>query len=387
MKLFSLIGLVLALSLTSLSASALDSCSESKACKSDAYTCHAGVCIPKASICKDDAGCASHQVCDKTCPHSGGVTSISVPIDGDSTDASNGSGGSGSSGSSGGSGSDGDDDSASSEGNSDKDASEPGTPSTGVIGEGPKCPEDVGVCVVSFNKVTTSKTCETICKALLPCDSFGSSSGSSTSPGEPLPDAPGTDAPTPTPGSDDDDDATDDDEDGAEDPKDALPEPGGSGEPVEGKDDVEADMQSCVKTCAVLELEVIATKEVKALADCITGLANQTCEMIENTCSSKNDAIEKKLDDAEEQLEVVLAGGFGASDSAVSKDSDDGDGTNASGASGLGSENSSSASNATGSAPPASGAGCTAGSTAPKGMPWLVSLLCLIGVMARRQRA
>lgn len=305
----------------------LEFCDAKTTCKTGT-TCHAGLCIPDAILCKADSGCAAHEVCDFSCPH-GGVTTVSVPAP-DTPSSGSGSSGSGSSGSgSSGSGSSGSGSSGSTPaGTGSADAKT-------TDSSGPSCPKDVGVCMVKFAKVKIDDGCQKLCDVAAKCDGLGGSSSSPPSAGSGSSSTPGAEPkPTPLPksggggddsgGDDGDGGSDDDDSDTPPDPKGDSPTP--SPTPVPGPDkkgDAEdggaannkTETEMCAVMCSVFKLDKVAVAELQAATTCALAAAagGGECKSIEDKCEAEFAAAGKAIQ-ADELLMLKLGGGFGASD-------------------------------------------------------------------------
>ncbi|MEY3012011.1 MAG: hypothetical protein RIT45_746 [Pseudomonadota bacterium] len=397
---------LLAITLGSPSAFALQMCTDAAACAST-ETCHGGYCLPKTAQCKSDADCAAHQACDMTCPHGGwasggsGTATSGSTGTGTSTDAPK----EGESGSGGGEApAPGDDGGSGSSGAMPEDATS----------NSPPCPTDVGICVVKFEKVKPTAACQALCNAAATCDLGDTSSGSSEPPQSteplPAPDADGgsssgggssgssgsgggsDDAPdggssgAPIPSDGGSSGGTDDEADGG-----GATDPGGEVPVDDGKEDGASDQEACLMMCSVLELEGIAQNEMKALGTCVEANKAGGCEAIEKNCATQSEAAEKAVNAQEDKLEIAMAGFGGMSGSDSGGDSKAGGEANQETGGGGGGGTSNTAGNADdgatsggGTSGGAGSAGCTASPVA--GGNGLALVLLALGALLFRRR-
>ncbi len=352
---------LLALTTWTTDAAALDFCPDGGGCKSG-DVCHGGLCLPAGLICTSDAGCASYEKCDFSCPHGGGinVTSVDVPPSSGSSEPAEQGGGS-----------DGEDSSSfkaedDKDDSNDKEQSDPPEgnakkkPGSGAPAQPPQntCPKAKGVCVAVPAKTKASAACKSFCAAVTKC-SFGSKtgkavsgSGSSTPGKAPKPTTPakepqeddkgdqdsgGSDfAPSdgdsddePSGGSDGSDgdegapappDEPDDDEEGPNTEPPGDKDNSGKKAPPKDELNVEIDASGCEFACALWENKKIAVTETAAAMQCLDKNKAMTCDDLGKACESEAEALEKALD-KDDSWKLAMGGGWGAS--ALTKSSSD----------------------------------------------------------------
>lgn len=407
------LGALLFLSTWAIPASAIESCHDGKACKAGT-TCMGSVCVPDAMICTSDAGCASYEKCDFTCPH--GATVSVTRVDGGtssnstdpapSTDAKEGGGSSGSSGSSGGS------SGAPLPPDGEKDAQQP-PPDANVTNS---CPKDKGMCVIELKKVPVDAGCQAFCQVVGKCgfDQGTASSGSGTatsgsSPGkatEPMPPpkegegSGGADVPAPAPdgeggaeaggsGASDEQSGTDEDDeapgfaetpapDGGKDaPNTNMPEPKTS------EEQLKQNIEACATMCSVWKLKNVATSELNALQACVANFQSQTCDDIEKNCDAQAKSWDKAVKAGGDDWSLSLGGGWGFSGGSAASDLSKGESGNQNTAAPA-----AAGTDATGGSSAAGGGsagGCTASPVAP-GQGAAALVLLMLGALVLRRR-
>ncbi len=301
---------LLALSTWTTDATALDSCSDGKGCKSG-DVCHGGLCLPSSMICTSDAGCGSYEKCDFSCPHGGDISTTTV-------DTSPPSSGKAEPGESSGSSEDKDEGGADFKAGGDEDQAEPAEgngakkPGEGAPVQPPpnSCPTAKGVCVVVPSKITASAACKSFCAVVSKCD-FSAQTGKTVSgKGNSTPSTP-PNATTPVPEPDKDDEGGDDEpsSDGShsEDGDAGAPAP-----PSDGKGAVAIDASSCELACAIWQNKKVAVAETAALMQCVELNKTQTCKVLDTKCEAQAETLEKALEDNDIWM-LALGGGWGYS--------------------------------------------------------------------------